>query len=54
MIVYEVTGYPTKCPSEKFDVGVYKTLDRAEKVMARSYEDYSNCQFEIEEKWVEE
>jgi hypothetical protein len=54
MIMYEVTGYPRSCPSEKFDIGIYKTLERAERVMASCYEDYSNCEFEIEEKRLEE
>ncbi len=54
MIMYEVTGYPVTCPSERFDIGTYKTRERAEEVMAMSYEDYSNCEFEIEEKWIED
>jgi hypothetical protein len=54
MIMYEVIGYPNSCPSETFDVGLYKTRERAEQEMAKSYEDYSKCSFEIEEKWVEE
>jgi hypothetical protein len=54
MIMYEVIGYPNSCPSETFDVGLYKTRERAEQELAKSYEDYSKCSFEIEEKWVEE
>jgi hypothetical protein len=54
MIMYEVVGYPISCPVEKFDVGIYMTRDRAEKVVERCHEDYSNCEFDIEEKWVEE
>lgn len=54
MIVYVVTGWPNSCPSEKFEAGSYKTRERAEEVMEISYQDYSNCEFEIEEMWVEE
>lgn len=52
--MYEVTGYPNTCPSEKFDIGIYKTYERAEQVRDMSYQDYTNCEFEIEEKRVEE
>jgi hypothetical protein len=52
MILFEVTGYPNTCPSERFDVGLYKTREKAESVVEMSYQDYSNCEFEIEEKWV--
>ena len=51
MIMYEVVGYPVSCPVEKFDVGIYLTLERAEKVVEICNQDYSNCEFEIEEKW---
>lgn len=53
MIMYEVVGYPITCPSEKFDIGIYLTRERAEKVVEICHQDYSNCEFDIEEKWVE-
>lgn len=53
MIMYEVIGWPNSCPSEKFDIGIYKTYARAEQVVETCYQDYSNCEFSIEEKWVE-
>ena len=53
-IMYEVTGWPVTCPSEKFSEGLYTTRELAEKAVAQAYIDYSKCEFEIEEKWVRE
>jgi hypothetical protein len=52
--IYEVTGYPRSCPEERFDIGFYYTRKAAETVMGVAYEEYSRCEFEIEEKWVKE
>ena len=54
MKLFEVIGFPKTCPSETFSVGTYQTIERAEEVKAKSYTEYSRCEFEIETKWMEE
>lgn len=54
MLVFEVIGYPKTCYQEKFSNGFYKTRERAEEVKTQCEEEYSNCVFDIEEKWGEE
>lgn len=49
-IVYEVIGYPTSCPEETFSVGLYKTEERATQSAEDSYEEYDDCEFNVEIK----
>jgi len=55
MFKYEVIMIDGHCPSETCSLGIYKSRERANEVIAKEQPQYSDHMiFEIEEKWVEE
>jgi hypothetical protein len=54
MVIFEVIGYPTTCPDEAFVVGVCRSNERAERAAEAAYIEYTDCEFKIETKYVED